>query len=352
MSRDNSPPPRILHVPGEFGVNSYGLSRGERELGFESDVAVFKPSPYGYGFDFDLHAGVDQPIWRRMYRRAAFLRRALGRYDVFHFNFGLTLLSVRQLGLVLDELAWIKRRGKTVLFTYQGSDVRASTSCPCGKEECRRLDGYRQRGARRALRFADRVFYLNPDLRRWLPGARFLPYANVDPRALQPVPLPEGDEVVVVHAPTDRKIKGTKYVIDAVEQLRKEGVAVRLDLVEGGNRDDVFARVARADLVIDQLLIGWYGGFAVEAMALGRPVLAYICEEEPEDNPFGEALPIVRTSAATLTDKVRELAVDRERRRELGAAGRTFVEQHHDPVALAREALGGLVAFPGTPATM
>jgi glycosyltransferase involved in cell wall biosynthesis len=346
MSRDGSGPPRILHVPGEFGVNSYGLSRGERELGFESDVAVFRPSPYGYGFDFDLHAGADQPVWRRMCRRAAFLRRALVRYDVFHFNFGLTLLSVRQFGFARDELAWVKHRGKTVLFTYQGSDIRTSASCPCGREDCRRQDGARQRGARRALRFADRVFYTNPDLRQWLPGARFLPYTNVDPRALQPVPLPEADEVVVVHAPTDRTIKGTKHVIDAVEQLHREGVAIRLDLVEGGNRGDVFARVARADLVVDQLLIGWYGGFAVEAMALGRPVLAYICEDEPADNPFGEALPIVRTSAATLTTDLRALAADRDRRRELGATGRAFVEQHHDPVALARTALEDLVEFP------
>lgn len=315
-------------------MNSFGLSRGERELGFESDVAVFKPSPWGYGYDIDLEAGVDQPVWRRMYRRAAFLRRALDRYDVFHFNFGLTLLTVRQLGLVLDELAWVKRRGKTILFTYQGSDVRGG-------------GGDRERAALRALRYADRVFYLNPDLRHWLPGARFLPYANVDPRVLRPRPLPDGDEVVVVHAPTNRKVKGTEHVVAAAETLRAEGLPIRLDLVEGGVREDVFGRVGRADLVVDQLLIGWYGGFAVESMALGRPVLAHIQEDKPGDNPFGAELPIVRTSPATIADDLRSLVLDAERRRELGLAGRAFVERHHDPVALARTALEGLVMMPG-----
>jgi glycosyltransferase involved in cell wall biosynthesis len=324
---------RILHVPGELGVNSYGLSRGERALGFESDVAVFKPSPYGYGFDVDLHAGADQPVWRRMLRRAAFLRGALDRYDVFHFNFGLTLLTVRQFGLVVDELAWVKRRGKTIFFTYQGSDVRGG-------------GGDREKAANRALRYADRVFYLNPDLRRWLPGARFLPYANVDPRTLQVTPLGNEDEVVVVHAPTNRRVKGTQHVVAAVEALRAEGVPIRLDLVEGGVREDVFARVSAADLVVDQLLIGWYGGFAVEAMALGRPVLAYIREEEPGDNPFGASLPIVRTSPARLVEDLRALALDRARIRELGTAGRAFVEQHHDPVSIARQALAGILPLP------
>jgi glycosyltransferase involved in cell wall biosynthesis len=339
-------PARIIHVPGELGVNSYGLSRAERELGLKSDVAVFSPSPYGYGYDIDLHAGAGQPFWRRMARRARFLRRALGEYDVFHFNFGLTLLSVRQLGLVMDELAWVKRRGKTILFTYQGSDVRPSTNCPCGQEDCRRLDRHREPAARRALRFADRVFYLNPDLRHWLPGARFLAYTNVDPCEYEPPPLPEGDELVVAHAPTNREVKGTTHVIDAVAALRRQGVAIRLDLIEGTNRDEVRSRLGRADLVVDQLLIGWYGGFAVESMALGRPVLAYIREEEPGDNPFGEALPIVRTSPSTLGDDLRRLAADPARRAELSLSGRAFVEQHHDPRTLARTVLEGLVAIP------
>jgi len=337
---------RIIHVPGELGVNSYGLSRAERELGLESDVVVFHPSPYGYGYDIDLHAGAGQPFWRRMARRASFLRRALREYDVFHFNFGLTLLSVRQLGFVLDELAWVKRRGKTVLFTYQGSDVRPSASCPCGREDCRRLDRYRGPAARRALRFADRVFYLNPDLRRWLPGARFLPYANVDAREYEPLPLPDGEELVVAHAPTNREVKGTSHVIAAVEALRSEGVSIRLDLIEGTNREEVRGRLGLADLAVDQLLIGWYGGFAVEAMALGRPVLAYICEDEPEDNPFGESLPIVRTSPSSLVDDLRRLVADRERRHGLARASRAFVEEHHDPRKLARTALEGLVAIP------
>jgi glycosyltransferase involved in cell wall biosynthesis len=338
MSPPGNPPPRILHVPGEFGVQSFGLSRGERELGFESDVAVFSPSPYGYGYDIDLRAGVDQPVWRRLARRAAFLRRALDRYDVFHFNFGLTLLTVR-LGLVRDELAWVKRRGKTILFTYQGSDVRPGDDP--------RSNSYLQRAAHRALRFADRVFYINPDLRHWLPGARFLPYANVDPKAFRPAAPPDGAELVIAHAPTDRRVKGTSHVIEAVDQLRREGVPIRLDLVEGTNRQEVFGRVAQADVLVDQLLIGWYGGVAVEAMALGRPVLAYIREEEPDDNPFRDSLPIVRTSPATLAADLRSLAADRERRHELGRAGRAFVEKHHDPVVLARSALDGLVPFPG-----
>jgi glycosyltransferase involved in cell wall biosynthesis len=325
---------------------AYGLSRAERKLGLTSDVAVFTPSGYGYGFDIDIGARPNDPLWRQFSRRLSYLRRAAEAYDIFHFNFGQTILSIRRFGHVFDELAWLRRCGKTILFTYQGSDVRPSDHCPCERPECRQLDRYRQLGARRALRFADRVFYQNPDLRQWLPGATFLPYAAVDPSALRPEPLPEREELVVVHAPTDRLIKGTRHVVEAVDALREEGAAIRLDLVEGVSREVALERLARADLLVDQLMLGWYGTVAVEAMALGRPAMAYIREDEQEDNPFGASLPIVRTTPATLVDDLRALVADRARLRDVGAAGRAFVEQHHDPVSVARQALGGIVPLP------
>jgi glycosyltransferase involved in cell wall biosynthesis len=146
----------------------------------------------------------------------------------------------------------------------------------------------------------------------------------------------------VAHAPSDRQVKGTRHVEEAVAKLQREGHRVRLDLIEGVTRDEVLARVVQADVVVDQLLIGWYGAFAVEAMALGRPVLAYVREDEPEDNPFGAELPIVRTTAAALADDLLALAGDGKRRLELGAAGRRFVEEHHDPRRIARIVLEGI----------
>jgi hypothetical protein len=312
---------------------AYGLSRAERKLGLTSDVAVFTPSGYGYGFDIDIGARPTDSLWRQFRRRLSFLRAAEARYDVFHFNFGQTILGIRRFGRVVDELAWLSRRGKTILFTYQGSDIRGG-------------GGVREKAAHRALRYGDRVFYQNPDLRQWLPLASFMPYAAVDPAAIRPEALPEGEELIVAHAPTDRVIKGTQHVIDAVDALRDEGVAIRLDLVEGVTRDVALERLAAADLLVDQLRLGWYGTVAVEAMALGRPVLSYIREDEPEDNPFGADLPIVRTTSATLVDDLRALSADRGRLREVGVAGRAFVEEHHDPVAIARQAIAGLVPLP------
>lgn len=334
---------RILHAPADVGGNAYELSRAERELGFHSDVAVFAAGPYGYGADirFDLQ---DVPTWRRFAIRAAFLRRALADYDLFHYNFGQSLLTLGIANHVLNELRLVRRAGKRIVVTYQGCDVRPQEACSCTSPTCARENAMRAPRAASFLRTADRVFYLNPDLRRWLPGASFLPYANVDPRRIPPVPPPDGSEIVVLHAPTNREVKGTADVIAAVERLRAEGVAVRLDLVEGLPHAEALRRFAGADIVVDQLRIGWYGGLAVEAMAVGRPVLCHILEREPADNPFGAQLPIVRTDAGRLGADLRALIDARERRHELGAAGRAFVEAHHDPRRIASRILADVAS--------
>jgi Glycosyl transferases group 1 len=334
-------PLRILHAPADVGGNAFGLSRAERVLGHVSDVAVFAAGPYGYQADirFDLEG---QPVWRRFATRAAFLRRALRDYDVFHFNFGQPLLALRTHGHVFNELPLLKRAGKTVLVTFQGCDVRPQPYCHCTREECTRDTPFRVPNARAMLAHADRSFHLNPDLRRWLPTSEFTPYAHVDPRRVAAVPPPDREELVVLHAPTDRQVKGTDHVIAAVEELRTRGVNARLDLVEGVAHAEVGGRIDGADIVVDQLMIGWYGGFAVEAMARGRPVLAAIREDQPEDNPFGDELPIVRTGPDQLADDLIALAGDRERMRRTGAAGIAFVERHHDPIAIAERIVDGI----------
>jgi len=337
---------RILHAPADVGGHAFGLSRGERELGLRSDVAVFSSGPYGFGTDIDLRAGVNHAMPVRIARRAAFMRQALERYDVFHFNFGQTLLTLRHFGLAFDELPILRRHGKKVIVTYQGCDVRPFGACACRNPRCVAESPARQPRAARLTAFADRVLYLNPDLRRWLPTGRFIPYANVDPKEFASEPLPRGDEIVVAHAPTDRDVKGTRHVVEAIEALRAEGTPVRLDLIEGLPREQVRRRLLAASIVVDQLLMGWYGGFAVEAMSLGRPVISSVRDEKPGDNPFGDELPIVRSTPATLLRDVRVLVEDAALRRELGAAGRRFVERNHDPRSVARQVLDGLVAIP------
>ena len=83
--------------------------------------------------------------------------------------------------------------------------------------------------------------------------------------------------------------------------------------------------------LVDELHLGWYGGVAVEGMALGRPVVCFINET---DNPYGSSLPIERADPATIKDVLAALAGDRARRAALAAEGRAFALAERNPRAI------------------
>ena len=111
------------------------------------------------------------------------------------------------------------------------------------------------------------------DAIQWVPEANVVP-PGLDLREFTPVPPSDSPRPLVVHAPSSREKKGTRYVIEACEQL-----PVELDIVEGVPHEEARARYARADIVVDQLNAGWHGVFALESMALGKPVVTYLKPE-------------------------------------------------------------------------
>src|SRR5690606_2571856 len=94
--------------------------------------------------------------------------------------------------------------------------------------------------------------------------------------------------------------------------------------------------------VVDQLLIGWYGGLAVECMALGVPVVAHIAADDLAGVPaeMARELPIVDATPATVRDVLRDLLTARRAELpELGRRARAFAERWHDPRRVAADVI-------------
>jgi glycosyltransferase involved in cell wall biosynthesis len=238
----------------------------------------------------------------------AALARLLPRTDVFHFYFGLTLVPKRA------QFPILKATRKKSVFHYLGSDIR-------GKSRAELAYGKR----------ADAEIVGSYDAARWVPEAEVVP-PGIDLRGFTPVPPSDRERPVVLHAPSSRSKKGTEHVVAACEQL-----PVELEIVEGLHHDEARRRYERADIVVDQLHAGWYGLFAIEAMALGKPVVTFLHEEAVArtEQAFGLPVPIVNASKETLVERLGPLVESAEERRRVGAASRAYVEQVHDADELA-----------------
>lgn len=347
---------RVLHCPTDTGGNPWGLSRAERALGIQSDVMVRRgdSSRYPYDMDLRLRSG---PWLARGLRVAQFLARAVREYDVFHFNWGMTILDYWHWDINYLELPLLKRLGKRIVMTFQGCDARmktwsrthfATSACAeCDVPWCtERLDHIRVKRIKKIFAYADHVFALNPDLLHVLPGAEFLPYASIDPKEWKPAVKREARAPYrtrpfqVLHFPTNRAIKGTRYVEQACARLQSEGWPVELHIVEDVPHVRMRELIEQADVVVDQLLIGWYGALAVEAMALKKPVLCYLRDEDLKRFvPFHDQIPIVRTTKETLAEDIRALLTDAGHMERLGHAAQQFVQCHHDPLKIAQRTI-------------
>ena len=272
-----------------------------RARGVDAQLVVF--NRYRLHPEADRSLELPQGRVARQARQWRALVELLPRTDVFHFYFGLTLVPKRL------QFPLLKALRKKSVFHYLGSDIR-------GKSPRELAYGRR----------ADAQIVGSYDAIRWVPEAEVIP-PGVDLSRIEPVPPSERIRPLIVHAPSSRRRKGTEHVIAAVEGLNAD-----LELVEGLHHDEAFQRYRAADIVVDQLNAGWYGLFAIEAMALGKPVVAFLHDEAVRrtEEAVGLELPLVSARAETLREVLRPLVADAARRRELGAASRAYVEHVHD----------------------
>jgi hypothetical protein len=340
--------PRVVWGPTPIISIKY-WSQSLRQLGFQSTTLVHSVYPAFKREDFDLHVDAFAPRTERLRFLAPYYAFAwsLRNADVLAFFFDGGYLAATPLRWLECQL--VKLAGKRTLLTSYGSDIAVPGTL--GAVESAIYESYpdlRMRGPeirRRVLYFtrqADFVVrcmqagftprwdliwpnYLAIDTELWKPTADA---TDADART---------SEVVVVHPSNHRAIKGTEHLVRAVDELRSEGLHLRLEMVEGRPNDEVRAAMAQADIVGEQF-IGGYGMTAVEAMSLGRPVisnLSWLGREFWEGTCLREC-PIVNATPDTLKRELRRLATEPSLRKELGRAGRQYVMNYHSTAAVGR----------------
>ncbi len=345
----------VLHAPVNVGSQASSLARAENEARRRlqqpgrSWSVDFEPNTLVSDADetFPSPPGLAGKIHRNV-RPFLYGLRHVTKFQVLHLYFGKSLLSP----LGKPDLPLWKALGKTVFATFQGCDARfrqvmaERPFSPCQEGVCdvpfcnAALDKKRERWTRQMTRWADKLFAVNPDLVPLIPGAEYLPYATM------PTDLPEKSREPlnrpprIVHAPSNRSIKGTAVLLHASEQLQATHPH-ELQLVEGVPREQALRIYAEADILVDQVRLGWYGGLALEAMAMGVPTVAYISPDSLAEIPpqMRAELPIMNATPETLPEELARLLESISLRKELSRRGPDFVRRWHHPERIGRRML-------------
>lgn len=351
-----------------------GLSAHLEKLGVESETWIFRQNVFNYRSTRTIWSEGDGALRREVKRCLAIIRVAFG-FDVIHFNSGsswagpIPMFSRADKGikakmkrfcaavylqlLFFVELGLYRLLRRPLFVHYQGDDARQGDFSRANFRHSiaqyvdegyytAETDALKRRMIRRMARYCEQVYAVNPDLMHVLgPGARFVPYSHISLDEWSPVYTQlERRPLRIGHAPSHRKVKGTGLILEALEQLAAEGHEYELELVEGLPNDQARQKYEQIDVLIDQLHAGWYGGLAVEAMALGKPVMVYIRDEDLQFIPpeMKADLPVLRVTMETVKDDLRRLMqMPRDELHALAQRSRRYVERWHDPLRIAGE---------------
>lgn len=341
--------PRIYHLPQTHGGLVHSLAAGERALG-ATPIIIGEPNPYTAPPDIEIAPLTGFKSWSE---RANLISRVRKDADIIHFNFGSSLLNPPWRKRFLLDLPRYGSRKKKVM-TFQGSDIRQRYD-PVIEDSRERerslghnIDNSTASGAvpseevvrkqnliAKANAHMDRLFAVNPDLLDGLPKrAQYIPYAYeappVTPRQPHKGPLR------ITHIATNRVLKGTGLIEAELSELAKhQNIETRI--VVKAARSDALAALGWADVVIDQMCIGWYGMQAVEAMAMGKPVLCYLNPDHTEKYmPRGQTGMTAchhRDIAKTLS----KFCDDRSHLAAQSKAARDFAISFHNPKSIAAQ---------------
>lgn len=343
---------KILHY--EMIMNSFGLAMAEKRLGHQSVVVERKSGFHKLPVDYNLHLDRGN-YFNKFIKIIRFFISIRKNFDIFHFQYGLSFIDFEIQFFNHLDLPFYPKNVKLV-FTYNGDDARMSYPIIDGIDFNLYLSSYienmthfnknrRLSKIQKVDRYAHHIFSVNPDLLNFLPSrAEFLPYTMCNFYNIERVQkINETNNFTIIHAPSNRMVKGSEFIEQALNEIQKLFPFVKVVYVENKSNDEALAIYRTADLLIDQVIIGWYGGLAVELMRMGIPVACYLRQEDfrfvPEEMINDLKVSMIQISPKNIFEPIKELIQNRQKLNTYAENGYQYVSKWHDPLNVAKKVI-------------
>lgn len=330
--------PKVVVAPMNFANMPMQIVQALKDRGYEAEQVHYSAGQ-GHKFGFALDKEVNMREFPdRIGAHIDTLRTYLERdFDLFHFWNKSFFFKPDYSLLTGFDVPLIKARGKKVLFRFTGFDLRLPSwdleRNPYSPYRYGFQSPFREEYQRVFLDFlrdyADCLLVQDPEL------AQFCPEARIIPRALNLsqwpcVGITKTDRPLVVHAPSKDIVKGTPFVLKAIDQLKSDGLAFEFKLIQNMAHKEAQSWYRKADIIVDQLMIGATGVLTLEAWALGKPVVLNLREDLFQPFYRTSDLPVANANPETVYSVLKKLITDYEWREHLSKSGRRTVEAFHN----------------------
>ncbi|WP_243370112.1 hypothetical protein [Microvirga solisilvae] len=151
-------------------------------------------------------------------------------------------------------------------------------------------------------------------------------------------PLDQPRPVRIIHAPSNRSVKGSDFIEQIIAELKAEGFSIDFSSMTKMSNSEVLQALSECDFVIDQAYSdGPLAGLATEAATLGKPAVVGGYAQEETLRFLGDTdLPMsLYVKPEHMKDRVRDLLLSPALRQDLGREVKNYVTREWAPEVVA-----------------
>lgn len=330
---------KILHGPNNITSAPRKIASQERLNGFISD-SINTTINF---LDGPSHFNSKNNIVSKFIFRIKYFFLAIFYYDILNFHAGATLLPKN------IDLPFYKFFRKKVIMHYYGSEVRlmkelekvnkysnlfsadGKNSPDLDHMKIKRLK-FQKKFINYAIAPREYSFYL----RKVMPEDMVIEdiwCSNIleeqEKLISKGISYEQKEVPIIMHCPTNKITKGTKYVESAIKNLQAKGIEFEFVLVEDLKHEDLLDFMSKeVDIVLDQFLVGSYANLCFEALALGKLAFCYINDELHRYSC--DDYPVVNVTVDELELELEKYILDLDLRSKRAKLGKNFIYKRLD----------------------
>jgi len=331
-----------------------------RVLGHDVTTCVnnFGKTFYNQSYDIILNKqilpeGVSQPMIDRVCRKVNRMYQSRLREQAFKLHRDLHDVYIFIWnGFNTDSTAdyeYLKKKGKKIVSIFCGSEVRhiSAFTQEYGLDVSIWERWFHEMDIndplfriRKAELYSDAIFSV-PDQA----GLSIRPYHKIYipflTSSIEPI-YPAREVPKLVHIPSMRGIKGTTYVVEAVNRLKQEGLAFEFEFISGVANQVVLEKLRDADILVDELFLHGPGTLSLEGMASGCAVATKTIKGEVYDGV------VCNVNPENVYSQIKRLISDYDYRQRIAIEGRRLIEILNEPTRIAADILNKALRGPNT----
>ena len=348
---------RILLL-GEYSGFFANLKAGLKELGHDVTLLAyadeFKKIP---GADGDLYKGKTSGSVGKLVNKIfkpPFDKRFFANYDVvLWINVGIFLPPI-----IHKMLKKIKKHNKKVFLSSCGYDYALYKAYNEGKFEYYMFDEivetmprfhhpmwvkyYKKHGELEDIeKYIDNVIPIAYEYKLGYKKTTDVTLLPISTKEIEFKPIEIKDKIIFFHGLNRESEKGTKYIVEALEKLKKNYPDEVEVIVKGKMPYQEYVELMRkTDVVLDQCKSYWYGINALIGLAQGKIVLSGRKDESlKEANISPEECPIIEITpnSEQIYKQLEMIVKNKKDLPELSKKGRAYVEKYHDATKVAEQ---------------